>query len=541
MLGRITVFICFISAMLHASISGRVVDQNGSSLSGVRVEQLNSECFTTTSSRGTFTLDCEGTVLAKKGEIPRSSYSFSNQSIMLSLNKASKISIELFDLSGKKAVSMHRELEVGSHNLPLFPQINLSANRYVLSLKINDQQESFYIQYDSEERQFHANTSLRKAGKELVDLLLTKDGYSSLRLSVMDGSNTGELTLNATENIGNFNLVFEGSGLITDLQSGTEIFVPFEDRVHVILLSEGYTSSDINLFDDHIDSWMSAVFNFEPLISMKESFVIWKYPIESESHVYESGNTAFGIEVSSSGIIGYSSAPAPLWNILDDEFPYLPTEETSKGDLRNLVVQFFVLRNTGTNSYSGWTASFYDNTRSRKVKAAMGSNQQHEFMHALAHLQDEYYDVDQTPYSPVSQYTASNISNVSSSNQCHELPWSHLLYGGSHNPGVDSLVGAFGTNSRYHPELRCLMNGSHDNGLLFGGSNNLRNYEGLCNWCQELTAFRIFERLGLLTGDSWNTWINEYRDNFWNTFPFTVPTPTPQENNDGTPVFHQCI
>ena len=114
--------------------------------------------------------------------------------------------------------------------------------------------------------------------------------------------------------------------------------------------------------------------------------------------------------------------------------------------------------------------------------------------------------------------------------------------GEEYNPGVDSLVGAFGTNGRYHSELKCLMNGSHDNSDLFGGRDNLRTGTRLCNWCRELVVFRIYERCGILPdpATSFQTWVRDYREGFYETMGFRVPTVVPQENSEGRAWFMPC-
>ncbi len=72
-------------------------------------------------------------------------------------------------------------------------------------------------------------------------------------------------------------------------------------------------------------------------------------------------------------------------------------------------------------------------------------------------------------------FLTSDTSNVVATNVCAELPWQHLLAGGTINPDVEQLVGAFGTSTHgYHSELVCLMNGTHDNANYYGGDGLLR-------------------------------------------------------------------
>jgi hypothetical protein len=86
------------------------------------------------------------------------------------------------------------------------------------------------------------------------------------------------------------------------------------------------------------------------------------------------------------------------------------------------------------------------------------------------------------------------------------------------------------------------MYGSDDNSVLFGGNGQLRVYDRLCNFCRELTAFRIYERLGVLDNDatSWADWIAVYRALFYDGSPFNVPEKVPQENSDRQPKWFPC-
>jgi hypothetical protein len=181
----------------------------------------------------------------------------------------------------------------------------------------------------------------------------------------------------------------------------------------------------------------------------------------------------------------------------------------------------------------------------------------HEFTHAFSALRDEYMENNNDAPS-----NWSGTSNVVGSNQCGELPWQHLLMGGSINPDVDGLVGAFGDPARgFHSELLCQMNGTHDNGEYFGDEGGgdcapddctLRSEGRLCNFCREITAFRIFHRGGVLDPETgFDAWVSDYRSAFYERFEFQVPGVhfdglLPQSNDrnnpeDGTQIFQACV
>ena len=136
------------------------------------------------------------------------------------------------------------------------------------------------------------------------------------------------------------------------------------------------------------------------------------------------------------------------------------------------------------------------------------------------------------------------VSNVATAPSCRTLPWRHLLHGSAINPSANMLVGAFGTPAiGYHSELKCLMNGTHDNGAFYGGDGQFRTDERFCNFCRELRTFRIYERLGVLDDPrtSLATWEQSYRARFYAHHGFQVPDPTPQRNSQGAARYQACV
>jgi hypothetical protein len=294
------------------------------------------------------------------------------------------------------------------------------------------------------------------------------------------------------------------------------------------------------------------VFSLSPIDAFKEAFIVWRADIESNSRVEPGGSadTYFSVPVSTSGIgRELEQTGTTTWDLIK-RFSYMPHHYYPSNGFthyaaKNLVVAFMVYdERWGRCGFSGRAVSFTDPASSRRrVQAAFALNQTHEFLHALARLSDEYYDRNHSPISDLTLREESKyVSNVVSSPECETLPWKHLLHGGAFNPGVEQLVGAFGTNGRYHSEFKCFMNGAHHNADLYGGNDNLRVYDRLCNWCRELTTFRIYERVHILedTEHSWETWKLSYREPFYRQFGFLVPDTVPQVNSEGEAWFMQC-
>ena len=184
------------------------------------------------------------------------------------------------------------------------------------------------------------------------------------------------------------------------------------------------------------------------------------------------------------------------------------------------------------------------------MRVAFGMGHAHEFTHAFADLNDEYMETSNGPPNNWDE-----LSNVVDTASCGELPWAHLIMGGANNPDVDGLVGAFGDVDRgFHSELLCLLNGTHENGEYFGSAGGscsassctLRVDERMCNFCREITAFRIFSRGGPLAEDDFELWTSDYRTPFYERFGLQVPDLVPQSNDvrnpaNGEQIFQACV
>lgn len=207
---------------------------------------------------------------------------------------------------------------------------------------------------------------------------------------------------------------------------------------------------------------------------------------------------------------------------------------TFGGTTSNLVVSFLLYdANRGRAGLSGLTTVLSNSTRDRRVWAAFARGHAHEFSHAFGRLSDEYIEYD------IRRDTTSETSNVVATNSCSELPWQHLLVGGAINPDTAELVGAFGQDGLgYRSELWCLMNGTHDNVDFYGGNGTLRSNDRFCNYCRELTAFRAYERMGVVTG--FDAWKSDFRTAFFEREGFSVPGTVPQENSVGQSFYEVC-
>ena len=358
---------------------------------------------------------------------------------------------------------------------------------------------------------------------------------------------------------GPFGLYRLGTGSIVDIVGGGVLRVPIDERIHVVLLSEGYLAAQLDTFDQDVDDWHGLVFAMAPYSLLQEAFVIWTLPTASAEHVSatspQQSDTAWLVPLAADGkgvdkIPSDGPTAARVWEAISAA-PFPPVDFYESGGLtsnlaKNLIVHVLVLEPLeGASGLSGRVVRLKNpGDPDQRLAVAFAHNRQHEFSHALARLRDEYLDVENVDLGQPNHLTTSSqyVSNVVLDSTCDTLPWAHLLFKGAHNLGVDQLVGAFGRDTLgFHPELKCLMNGSHDNADYYGGDGKLR-VERFCNFCRELVFFRILERAQVLSDPqiSLETWAAQYRPAFYDTFGFIAPELVPQSNSDGMPLFEAC-
>jgi hypothetical protein len=354
-----------------------------------------------------------------------------------------------------------------------------------------------------------------------------------------------------------------GTGLFDDIITGGHVArVPLDRRVHLLLFAEGYTEADLGVFHNEtshesdrsadVDSWVDEVFALEPYGFFPEAFVIWYLPRASAEHI--GGDTAFAVPVDLSGSFpGTQSIPTDgvtasrAWEAMAAHpFPPLYFSGSYGSRALNHVAYFLMFDpNRGRASVSGRATSLQNpDNSSQRIGAAFGVPFAHEFTHSFSRVADEYLEDDSSAPSSTSE-----TSNVVATNTCDQLPWSHLLVGGAINPDTDQLVGAFGTDQHgYHAELLCLMNGTHDNATYYGGDGSLRTDDRMCNFCREITAYRVFERTQVISGSSglFEIWKSDYRTAFYDRFGFVVPPVVPQTNDvrnpdQGDPIYEACV
>jgi hypothetical protein len=539
-------------------LHGRVVDESGSAIEGVNVQLVGNESYTQTDVDGFYAFS--GDVSIRVAPIDREAVPGTRGGSLTFdvAGEARTVSVEVLDLRGRHREILRQRFQPGTHCLDLTRLFgNVASGVYMVRVRIGAEEYLHRgISVDRVAQLRLSRTGSRhslspaKAAAAAVDSLhFYLRGYENVVHSLT--SLVGEVPDIVMRRGIAFEPYFFGSGDIVDLATMDTVHIPLAARIHVVVFPEGYTQDDLDAgeYDSDLAQWWDDVFVLKAPAYFKGAFIVWRYDAPSNEHLTGDGvvDSYFRLPLSGDAMAGsgYEEPAAISWGTMAT-FPFPPQGYLGAPRARNMVWSYMLYDpDWGRSGYSGMATSFANpDNSSQRVRVSMALGHQHEFMHSLACLADEYYDVDHTPASDYTLRQESRyITNVVSSPACETLPWNHLLAGGEINPDVDSLIGAFGTNGRYHPTLRCLMNGSHDNALLYGGSNNnLRTNTRMCNWCRELCAFRIYERAGVLPDEqtSWDTWVTSYRSAFYAEFGFDVPAVVPQENSDGEPVFFPC-
>jgi hypothetical protein len=563
--GFVLILSLFFSARaISFSYSGRVVNQSSQAIASARVWLAGTSLFTYTNNNGEFTLvgDSAATIVSEHRADSRSIMQWRGGSIRIDNPLGRTISAGLFSPDGRLVASRGPVtdptvlLRLTDRLTPagmLFAHVNIDDRTYAVRLMTaGDGAASFETGILGRENRDLAQTAAQ------YPLSATAPGYRTAALSIDQPTASNlvlTLTAQTSDSLGKFQKYYEGSGAINDLSTGTLRWLPIEQRIHVVVFGEGYTAADLSAgkYESDLARWYAEVFRVAPLSYFREAFVIWKYPIASNAHPVSDAqaDTYFKIQVAGGSISSsLDSTSAIMWRTIAGQFPNLPTQYYPSGGntsrlAKNMTVSFMVYdQRYGRSGFSGITTSLANPANAnQRMATAFALDQHHEFLHALARLGDEYYDEAYGPLSSSSlRQESAYFSNVVSSAKCDSVPWKHLLYGGEYNKTTDSLVGAFGTNGRYHAEFKCLLNGWHDNAALYGGDGGLRSTDRMCNWCRELTAFRIYERSMVLdnTTTSWTTWVAGYRPAFYRIIGFSAPSVIPQQTSEKKTWFIPC-
>jgi hypothetical protein len=371
-------------------------------------------------------------------------------------------------------------------------------------------------------------------------------------------------------------------------RSGATVQIEERRLIDIVILGDGFTSASD--FRDALEDWLADFYTIRVYDTFAGCFRIRALYTPSGAPASASRTSYYGCLMSEDGrsIEGgdwWKASDADgtafreaFWQSVDTFLDLNPrrypldldvgstnqaiTNDRLRDLYRNLVVSLLV-RSAATEHPSGFAS---DVTRpvpdqGRHVRVAFGAHEIHELGHAFGLLSDEYINGRNTPQTLTRvDPTASSVfslSNLRYSDQVDDVPWVHLSPGGweertasgeEPSPLVGWLwVGGSVHLGVWHPEYRCLMNGSHDNfqftqvaaddptanpdgSYTDENGAGLRDTDRFCLWCQEVVTLRILEKTDQLleVGDPsdvtsqglvwYSRWVDELRPTYYLLF-----------------------
>lgn len=227
------------------------------------------------------------------------------------------------------------------------------------------------------------------------------------------------------------------------------------EKVDIVILPDGYTKDEMNLFIEDCDKFSEVLFEFYPYSKFKDRFNISGVLAPSE----ESGADIPKDSIWRNTILGSS------FYTFDSERYCMTTENKN---VRNLAAnvpydQIYILVNT--EKYGGGAILNHYNVSVNSNKKA-GKIFIHELGHGFAGLGDEYYDsstsyndfynLEVEPWEP-------NITTLTN----FDSKWGHLIADSIPIPTPDSLMynssmgvfegGGYSAKGIYRPRNDCLM------------------------------------------------------------------------------------
>ncbi|MCD6092053.1 MAG: peptidase M64 [Bacteroidales bacterium] len=228
------------------------------------------------------------------------------------------------------------------------------------------------------------------------------------------------------------------------------------EKVDIVILPDGYTKEEMDLFIADCDKFAKVLFEYHPYSEYKDRFNISGVLAPSE----ESGADIPKENIWRNTLLGSS------FYTFDSERYCMTTENKSVRDVAANVPydQIYILVNT--EKYGGGAIFNYYNISVNSNKQA-GKIFIHELGHGFAGLADEYYD-NSTSYNDFYNLTIEpwepNITTLVD----FDSKWGHLIADSIPIPTPDSTVynstmgvfegGGYSAKGIYRPRKDCLMN-----------------------------------------------------------------------------------
>ncbi len=432
------------------------------------------------------------------------------------------------------------------------------------------------------------------------DALMVKSGYYQENLTI--GT---QLTITASEGpvlVGSYSQKIDpyaldasqGMRCLPDIHSGGEVQLDWHNVIDVIVLGDGYLAGEKTQFFNDARNFYENLFDacsapcgtdppcgsggIPPHTYFPQTFRVQALFTPSAERASEARKSYYRVKIDDDGVAtggwwdAHTSVNRKFRARLKGSMTILSTAGTSFNEAHypsNLNVTVPgdskpILHNELANLYShavvvllirakaGNNHNFNPSGRTHRVdtdfahgvNVAFGSQEEHEFGHAFAYLEDEYISERESKASRHDPNPADRslflLSNLTYNNARCGAIWSHLAPGGRYNPDPFSPLGNLYRGGEedegvWHSEYKSLMNGTHENYAcdLSDPFANLRDRSRHCFWCEEIITLRILEKTGQLAcGDSqdlnqcgrdwYGLWVNTLRDLYYTDPRFDI-------------------
>jgi hypothetical protein len=309
-----------------------------------------------------------------------------------------------------------------------------------------------------------------------------------------------------------------------DLRSRSrKIRIDPDRRIDVLILGDGYLDNERSRFERDVEAWYREFSSLTPWKQLLGVFRVRGYWTPSATRATDGLGSHYQLA-------GTKSNDTTAKNV------FAAMEETGcnpagrSGTLSHTTV-IMLIRDARDRNPSGMTRSI-SGLRGTKVRIGFGAYTHHEFGHAYSGLRDEYIlgeDSKSDGNTPARQ-SIFTLTNLSHTVDPERILWRHLMPGSPINPDQRSVIGVLwiggiAEHGAWHSEVRCMMNGTHENWDLDKTRRGvgLRDRKRFCFWCEEVIVAKTWAKLGLLGSSSTGTklyeeWVNKQRANYQSFF-----------------------
>jgi hypothetical protein len=298
---------------------------------------------------------------------------------------------------------------------------------------------------------------------------------------------------------------------------GKQIQLTSSQRIDVVILGDGYLTSERSLFEEDVQNWYARFLTFPVWREFRGAFRVRGLWIPSEERASTNRKSHFAVGVKDRMVSDPKSKETE--SAIFEALERMDVNWDASNKRYTHLVAMVLLKDEAGRNPSGITVSLFSPEKTL-LRVGEGADSLHEFGHAFGGLRDEYIKTadEQANGKTPDRLSLLTVSNLCYSEKLRLLPWSHLVPGSAVNPDSTSVIGVLwqggvAEKGVWHSEARCFMNGSHENwdlGKTRRGAS-LRDAGRFCFWCEEILVAKTLQRTGQL-GDTqdgealWKNW-----------------------------------